>query len=162
MGLLFPIREYKDKVLEKILSSQEIVDLIDDDECKTAPAVGLLYKKVFPYAFIPPTVDEAETYVCIEANVANTKSDTVCDIELIIHVMSHISIMQTDFGTRVDALADAIDDLLNHSRDFGIGKVTPADRYPTSWSLPNYNYVCRKVTYLIKDFNFRYGAGDYV
>lgn len=161
MGLLYPLMDCKDKVIEKILSSQEVVDLIDDQKIKTAPAFGLLYKKVFPYAFVPDTVDATETYICVETNIVNVKSDAICDVELIIHVISHIGIMRTDFGTRVDALADVIDELLNHSRDFGIGKVTPVERYPTSWTLPNYNYVCRKVTYVIKNFNFRRGAGDY-
>lgn len=161
MGLLYPIREYKDKILEKILTSQDIIDLLDDDEFKAAPASGLLYKKVFPYAFVPDTVDVASTFICIEANIANVNTDSICDIELTVLVIAHVDVMRTDFGTRVDVVADKIDDLINHSRDFGIGKVTPLSRYPTSYSLPNYDYVCRKLMYLVKDFNFRYGAGDY-
>lgn len=161
MGVLYPVRVCKDKVLEKILTSQEVVDLIADDKYTEAPAFGLMYRKVYPYACVPDTIDTASTIVCVEGNIADVHSDTVCDIELTILVMSHIGVMKTDFGTRVDAVADAIDDLINHSRDFGIGKVTLIDHYPTSWSLPNYDYVCRKMIYLIKDFNFRYGAGNY-
>lgn len=161
MGLLYPMIECKDRVIEKILSSQAVVDLINDQEFKTAPAYGLLYKKVFPYAFIPDTVDAMETYICVETNIANVKTDSICDVELTIHVLSHVSVMSTDFGTRIDVLADLIDTLINHSREFGIGKATPTERYPTSWSLPNYNYVARKLTYIIKNYNYRHGAGDF-
>lgn len=160
MGLLKPIREYKDKVMEAILSDQRVIDLINDPENLTTPALGLRYRRVFPYAFIPPTTDDAATFVCFEANISNVKSDTICDVELTIFVSSHTRIMQAEGGTRIDVLADAIDDLLNHSRDFGIGKLTPNTRYPTEYNLPNYDYICRKVKYIAKDYNFRHGARD--
>lgn len=161
MGLLAPVKECKDKVIEKILTSQEVVELISDDKFKTAPAPNLLYKKVYPYAYVPDTIDDASAIVCVEANIADVFSDSICNIEITILVMCHVNIMRTDYGTRVDVLADAIDDVINHSRDFGIGKLTPIQHYPTSWSLPNYDYVCRKVVYLSENFNYRHGAGDY-
>lgn len=159
MGLIKPIIVYKDKVMETMLSSQTIVDLIDDPDYKSVPAFGLLYKKVFPYAYIPQTIDSASTLVCVEANIANVKTDTICDVELSIYVMAHTSVMRTDKGARIDVLSDAIDDVLNHSSYFGIGKITPNTRYPTEVSLPNYDYICRKLTYISKDFNYR-GQGS--
>jgi len=158
IGLLYPIREVKDRVVEMILSSQKVVDLIADDKYKTAPAPGLMYRRVFPFVFIPQTVDRASALVCVEANITSVKSDTVCDVELIIVTMCHGDTMRTDFGTRIDALADEIDELFNHSRELGIGRVTPSVRYPTDYSLPNYGYVARKVKYTIPNFNFRFGA----
>lgn len=161
MGLLYPARVCKDKAIECILSSQKIVDLLGDDEFKTAPAPGLLYKKVFPFARIPETIDIAAPYICCETNITNISSDTVCDVELMIFVTCHTSMIQGEFGTLVDMIADEIDNEINHKHGFGIGKVTPSERYPVGYVLPNYNYITRKVVYLFKDFNFRHGAKDY-
>lgn len=161
MGLLYPARVCKDKVIECILSSQKIVDLLGDSEFKTAPAPGLLYKKVFPFARIPETADIADPFICCETNITDIKSDTVCDVELIIFVTCHTTAMRSEFGTRVDMIADEIDNEINHKRGFGIGKLTPSERYPVGYVLPNYNYITRKVVYLLKDFNFRYGGRDY-
>lgn len=159
MGLLYPIREIKDRVIELILSDQTVVDLIADDEYKTAPAPGLMYRRVFPFLYIPETVDRASTLVCVEGNIINMRSDSVATVELIISVMCHADAMRTDFGNRIDALADAIDDLINHTRQNGIGKVIPQQsRYPTRTYLPNYGLVAREVKYEVSNFNFRYGA----
>lgn len=160
MGMLTNICEFKDKLMSLILSDQRVIDLIDDPVYNEAPATGLRYRKVIPYAFIPQTIDEASTLVCFEATVSEVNTDTVCDVNLYIWVITHISVAQTDYGVRADVLADRIDDLVNHMRGFGIGKVTPATRDPVTYSLPNYDYICRQLTYLIKDFNFRYGARD--
>lgn len=161
MGFMEPIIECKDKVIQRILSSDKVVSLITGADDVKLPATSLLYKNVFPYAFLPDTVDEATNYVCVEGNIVNVRSDTAVDIELTIMVLSHVRIMRTDYGTKVDVLSDAIDELINHSRDFGIGKLVPADRYPTKWSIPNYDYVARQMTYYITGFNFRRGSGDY-
>ena len=158
MGLLYPLRALKDRVIELILSSQKIVDLIGDDAYKTAPAPNLLYKKVYPFIYIPDTIHSSSAILCVEANITSVKTDTVCDVELIIATMCHCDIMRTDFGTRIDALADEVDDIINHSREFGIGKIVPSHRYPTDYTLPNYNYVCRKVKYTIPNYNYRYGT----
>ena len=158
MGLLYPIREIKDRVIEMILSDQTVVDLIADDKYKTAPAPDLMYRRVFPFIFVPETVDRASGMVCVEANILTVNTDTTINIELTIVTMCHADTMHTDFGTRIDALADAIDDLINHSREFGIGKIVPSARYPTDTVLPNYGYVCRKVKYTVPNFNFRFGA----
>ena len=154
---MYPIRACKDRVIELVLSSQKVVDLIGDSTYKIAPAPDLLYKKVYPFIYIPDTIDSASAIVCVEANIISVKTDTVCDVELTIATMCHCDIMRTDFGTRIDALADEIDDLINHSREFGIGRIVPSARYPTDYTLPNYNYVCRKVKYTILNYNFRFG-----
>lgn len=155
---MYPVRACKDRVVELVLSSQKIVELIGDNVYKTAPAPGLLYKKVYPFIYIPDTLDSASAIICVEANIISVKTDSVCDIELIIATMCHTDIMRTEFGTRIDALADEVDELINHSREFGIGKLIPSTRYPTDYTLPNYNYVCRKVKYTIPNFNYRSGT----
>lgn len=161
IGLLYPARVCKDKVIERILSSQKIIDLLGDEEYQTAPAPGLLYKKVFPFARIPETTDIATPFICCETNIPAINSDTVCDVELTIFVTCYTNAMRGEFGTIIDMIADEIDNEINHMRGFGIGKLTPATRFPVDYTLPNYNYVSRKMVYLLKDFNFRHGGIDY-
>ena len=158
MGIVTPIRMVKDKLMQKILLSEQVVKLIDDKQYNTVPAIGLKYKKVFPYAYIPQTVDDAGSFICFQANISQVKTDTVCDIQLSVYVLCQCSVIETPQGCRHDLLADAVDDLINHSREFGIGKVTPYYRDPVTTTIPNYDYVCRKLMYTITDFNFRFGA----
>ena len=158
MGLLRPIIVFKDKVMEAILTSEQVVRLIDDPQFNTVPAIGLKYKKVFPYAYVPQMIDDASSIVCFEANISSISSDTVCDVQLNFWILCQCSVIETPEGAREDLLADAVDELVNHSRDFGIGKVTPYYRDPVTYTIPNYDYVCRKLSYTIKDFNFRFGA----
>lgn len=155
MGALFKLRAYKDQLIETIVNQPSIISAITDEEEPSIPATNMIYKNIFPYAYIPETADEAKVFVCIEANVLNANTDAICDIELFVFVICHDSMMRTDFGTRVDAVADAIDDFLSHSEEYGIGKVTLNPRSPIVYTYPNYEFYGRKVSYFIPDFNFR-------
>lgn len=82
MGMLQPLIIFKDKLAEVILSDERIVRLLDDPLCRTVPAIPLKFKNVYPYAYVPNTVDNAKSIICFEATISNVNSDTVCDVNL--------------------------------------------------------------------------------
>ena len=141
----------KEKVLESILATQDIVRLIENKKDVVLPA-------------ILGTQEEAKTFVGFDISLGGAINCAVKTYYLNIWVMSHESLMPvdnkvgetlsiSDRGVRTDILADKLDYLLNGSTDMGFGKleIVGSDVFR-----PAERFSGRNIQYIISGWN-RYG-----
>lgn len=121
--------DYKNQFMEDILTKESIVRLLDDN-IPLADAKQLVNKQVFPYEYIPDTIEHGHTYVCIDVDVQSpsfrsTASKTLFyDPIIYIWVMSHKSkLLLPKGGVRTDRLCSEIAKAINGSMYYGIGKL---------------------------------------
>lgn len=91
---------------------------------KPTPAWGdLIYKNIFPYSYIPDSVEESKSYLTMSVSYRPSgQSFKVGSITL--NTFCHKNLMETNHGClRIDFIVSRIDTVLNSSRDFGIGKL---------------------------------------
>ncbi len=67
--------DYKNKLMEDILTNESIIGLIDDG-LTVADADNLRYNQVFPYEFVPETVEYGKTYICFDVDILNVENKT--------------------------------------------------------------------------------------
>ena len=154
----------KEKVLESILATQDVVRLIENKKDVVLPAFEIRYKQVFPWKKILGTQEEAKTFVGFDISLGGAINCAVKTYYLNIWVMSHESLMPidnkvgemlsiSDRGVRTDILADKLDYLLNGSTDMGFGKleIVGSDVFR-----PAERFSGRNIQYIISGWN-RYG-----
>lgn len=52
--------DYKNRLMEDLLTNQEILRLLDDDCSPAEKPEQLVYQQVFPYEYIPETIEHRE------------------------------------------------------------------------------------------------------
>lgn len=113
---------YKTKLLSLLCNSKDIIDLM---ACGKEIEYGddLVYKQIFPYAYMLDTQTEQTVFICCDVEVPRMgeSNDMFKYSALHVYILVHGSLMQTPNGTRLDLLADKVDRLLSRNRDFGIG-----------------------------------------
>ena len=67
--------DYKNQLMEDLLTTESIVRLLNDD-ISLEDSYKLAYTQVFPYEFIPETVEEAKTFVCFDVDIQESISKT--------------------------------------------------------------------------------------
>ena len=64
--------DYKNQLMNDLLTNEEIVRLLADD-CKPVNDVqDLVYKQVFPYEYIPETIEHGQTFICCVVRTETT------------------------------------------------------------------------------------------
>lgn len=151
--------EYPVKALQKIGTDQTVVSLLTNNpsiDMESDEADEVFEKYLFDYGYVDSTTTEAVAYVCVEAELANIPTATIKDMRLYVRVVCHKEFMDIDpakfkgmIGNRRDNIARYVDNLLNGSDVFGIGKldlkscrVAPA---PTG-------FAARELAYQVADF----------
>lgn len=143
--------DYKNRLMKDLCSNEEVVSLITDKESSVVPNRTLSYTQLFPYEFIPETVDNAQTFVCFDVDIANVTNKTFYVPVLYIWVFTHKSKMRLpNGGVRIDMLASKINELLNGNRFYGLGEL---DLRQVGRFSPITDYQGRVLTYHAKDFN---------
>lgn len=142
--------DYKNKLMEDILTNPEIVKLLDDSvELKNAKQ--LAYTHVFPYEYIPDTVEEAKTFICFDVDVQESINKTFLLPTLYIWVFSHKSKLRLlEGGVQTDKLASEIAKAINGSRFYGLGEL---DLYSVKRFTPVTDYQGKVMTFHAKEFN---------
>lgn len=151
------ISDMKQTVLREILSNEEIVKIVRNSCDVVTPDMELRYTQVYPWAFMPETVEETKVFVTFEVYVPRIINCAVKEFELRIYVMVPHSMMVmdtkvcdslgldwNDCGVRTDVLTDKIDYMLNGSEDMGFGKLELKSSQPFS---PGEKYAGRMLTY---------------
>jgi hypothetical protein len=120
--------DYKDKLMEIICSNEEIVKLITDNENAPVPNYALPYTQVFPFQYVPETVDKCKTFICFDVDLAAIESDQIYTNILYIWIFTHKSKMRLPDGggVRVDKISSAIAEELTGNRRFGLGELKVA------------------------------------
>lgn len=142
--------DYKNKLMEDLLTNPEIVKLLDKDlDFKNAKS--LAYTHVFPYEYIPETVEEAKTFICFDVDVQESINKTFLLPTLYVWVFSHKSkLHMTEGGVLTDKLTSEISKAINGSRFYGLGEL---DLYSVRRFAPVTDYQGKVMTFHAKEFN---------
>ncbi len=146
--------DYKNQLMKDLLTTESIVKLIDEDVAME-DAYSLAYTKVFPYEFVPETVEHGSTYICFEVDVSKVPSKTYYLPLLYIWIFAHKSLMRLPDGNgvRTDRLCEEICKKINGSLNYGLGELefTSAKRFS-----PMTAYNGKLLTFTATDFNRQY------
>lgn len=150
--LLEEFYDYKNQLMEDILTTQSIVDLLGNDTKHTAPARELAYTQVFPYEYIPDTIEHGRTYICFDVDIQKSANQTYYYPIIYVWIFTHKSLMRLipEGGVRVDKIAVEIAKKLNGSLMYGLG---PLDMYSSKRFAPITDYQGKVLTFHATDFN---------
>ena len=130
------LSKYKIEIMKRLCLSKEIQSLILFSESENQ-GKEMMYKNIFPYAFIPDTVTDASTFICFDLEIQRVQNRTFKDINMLFWIFTHQSLMRTDNGIRTDIIANEVDKILNGNKNFGLGtselkkvlRINPAKDY---------------------------------
>ena len=143
--------DYKNQFVQDVITCQRIVSLLTPDEDVRRHPEKLIYTQVFPYEYIPDTVEAAKTFVCCEVDIRRVPSSTYLTPEMYVWVFTHKSNVRVDEGgVRVDMVISEISKIMNGSRMYGLG---PLDLYRVQRFSPIANYTGRIMTFQTSDYN---------
>lgn len=142
--------DYKNQLMEDLLTNKDIVALIDDSvELKNAKK--LVYKQVFPYEYVPTTVEEGKTFICCDVDIQKAVNKTYLLPTLYVWVFTHKSKLRLpEGGVRTDKLVSKIAGAINGSRYYGLGEL---DFYSAKRYAPMTDFQGKVMTFYAKDFN---------
>ena len=153
MGKVSPIVRYKKKLMSAIITSPELVELVNDDYVEDGECVDsdyLIYKQFFPYYYIPETQTETKSYVIMKVNGLGIRGKLYNKVEVYICVMSHQDIMEVKGGTRIDLMGEIVEELFNGRDDFGFGEMELKSDVEVNI---NTTYRGRELRFVVEDFN---------
>lgn len=143
---------YKNELMKTFCCNKEIVQLITDSSDAPVPNYDLSYSQIYPFEFIPETVDEAQTFICFDVDITEVQSKTYYSPVVYVWIFTHKSKLRLpdNKGLRLDNLAVEINKELNGSRYFGLGelKLHSIGRF-----IPIQDYLGRVLTFYATDFN---------
>lgn len=149
--LLDEFFDYKNELMKTLCSNEQVVRLVTDSGKAPVPNYDLAYKQIYPYEFVPETVDDAKTFICFDVDIAEVEDKTFYLPVVYVWILTHKSKMRLiEGGIRTDQLAVEINKELNGSRYFGLGEL---DLYSVGRFSPITDYQGRVLTYSAKDFN---------
>lgn len=148
--LLDEFYDYKNKLMEDLLTSPVLVPLINED-MTVENARDLAYTQVFPFEFIPETAQEGKTYICFDVDIQSVDGKTFLNPVLYIWVFSHKSRLRLpEGGVRTDKICSEIDGIINGSRRYGLGEL---NLFAVRRFAPMTDYQGKCMTFHAKDFN---------
>lgn len=151
--------DYKNQFFEDVLTNEKLVKLINEE--KTLETAGdLIYTQLYPYEYIPETVEHGYTFVCCEVDVQSGMSKVNNSVRLIykpvlsIWVLVHKSKLRLpEGGVRFDAICSEIADTINESLYYGIKGLKLYSVKPFS---PATDYKGKVMTFVAEDINWFY------
>lgn len=129
---------------------------------------------IFDHDFVDDTVKEKKTFVFVDVDIPSVHKNIFMDFNLYVFVFTDKSLVRlnqwssptsqevkemgyfaTDnYGNRIDALCDCIDETLNENEKiYGLGDVTPNPRNHLSTYRPNNQYYGKCLSYHITNYN---------
>lgn len=143
--------DYKTRLMEDLLTDEEIVALIDEPGRYRDNPAGLVYTQVFPYEYVPDVTEHGKTFVCCEVDIKDVESKTFLLPAIYIWVFSHKSEMRLpEGGVRTDKLCSKIVEKINGSWFYGLGELELKSARRFS---PISQYQGRALTFYARDFN---------
>lgn len=151
--------DYKNTLMEDLLTNEEIIHLLDE-KVSIENAASLMYKLVFPYEYVPETVEFGDTYICADVDIQRTANKTYLSPILYVWVFTHKSKLRLPKGgIRVDKLCSEIAKAINGSRKYGLGELELAS---VKRFAPMTDFQGKVLTFNAKDFNRQYNPSKYV
>lgn len=147
--------DYKNRLMEDLLTNQSIVSLIKQG-VKVEDAASLAYTQVFPCEYIPETVQGGETYVCFDVDIQSVSNKTFLIPALYVWVFTHRSNLRLpEGGVRTDKLCSEICEAINGSRYYGLGEL---NLYSVKRFAPMTDYQGKVMTFYTKEFNRQFNG----
>lgn len=149
--LLDEFFDYKNELMKTLCSNERIVRLVTDSSSAPVPNYKLAYKQIFPYEFVPETVDDGTTFICFDVDIAEVQDKTFYMPVVYVWVFTHKSKLRlSEGGVRVDQMAVEVNKELGGSRYFGLGEL---ELFSVGRFSPAPDYLGRVLTYSARDFN---------
>ena len=63
--------DYKNQLMKELCCNENIVRLITDRKDSDVPNHTLAYSQIFPFEFVPETVDNGQTFICFDVDIAD-------------------------------------------------------------------------------------------
>ena len=144
----------KDRVIEKLIGSQEIVDLLMPEKPEEFIPEDLINNGIYNYYRVPKLEEESNTFITVVEEIPRLvyDNDVVKDKKITVTIISHDDNMKVK-GTRTnrnDLLGAKIDELLNKSEDLGIGY---AKLFYSTEGVLDTGHPFRSEVFAIQDFN---------
>lgn len=147
--------DYKNQLMKDLLTHESIVSLIKQD-IDMKDAINLAYSQVFPYEYVPKTVQDGDTYICFDVDIQNVSSKTFLTPTLYIWVFAHRSKLRLpEGGVRTDKLCSEICEVINGSRYYGLGEL---NLYSVKRFAPMTDYQGKVMTFYAKEFNRQFNG----
>lgn len=152
MAYLEEFTEYKQTLMQALCTSQSVVNLMKlDSDPATITGKDMRYNRIYPYNYVPLTIEKAQTFICFTVTAPNVKDNLIAELRLTVYVFTHQDLMRTDNGIRTDLLVSEIDKLLNGSTKYGLGKVSL--KCCDVMQVPCQGYSGLFSVYSVKDFS---------
>ena len=143
--------DYKNRLVADMVTNPEIVSLLRDDAVENYDPSTLVYTQIFPFEYVPETLEHGQTYICCDVDVQKTSSKTFLSPVIYVWVFTHKSKLRLDKGgVRVDKLCSEIAKTLNGSRYYGLGEL---DLYSVKRFSRITDYQGKVMMFVAKDFN---------
>lgn len=124
------IRQFKNKIMSELSQDDEIISALglnpeeDPDD--------LVWHRLFPHYFVPQTESEVRTYILVEIDIperrtryGSSDSNIWVHPTIVFYVLTHQEDMHMNMagesGTRMDYLAELIEEKYEGRQDFGAG-----------------------------------------
>lgn len=141
---------YKNQLMEDLLTEPNIVKLINEN-VSMEDAASLVYTQVFPYEYVPDTVEHGLTFVCSDVDIVASPTKTYYNPTLYVWIFTHKSLLRLpEGGVRTDKLAHEIAKKLNGSRFYGLGEL---DLRSVKRFAPMMDYQGKVLIFDATDFN---------
>lgn len=151
--------DYKNKLMEDLLTNETIVHLVDDD-IPFEDAASLAYSKIYPCEYVPDTVEHGNTYVCFDVDIQSAANKTFLYPILYIWLFTHRSKLRVpEGGLRIDRLCSEICKTINGSREYGLGELS---LYGVKRFAPMTDFNGKVMTFMAKDFNRQFDGAKFV
>ena len=142
--------DYKNRLMEDLLTNEAIVRLINENT-DLEHAGSLAYTQVFPCEYVPETAQEGKTYICFDVDIQKAVNKTYLLPTMYIWVFTHRSKLRLpEGGVRTDALCEEIANAINGSRYYGLGEL---DLYSVKRFAPMTDYQGKVMTFFATDLN---------
>lgn len=151
--------DYKNQLMEDLLTNEAIVNLIEDGT-PLEDAKSFAYRRVFPYEYVPETIQDGKTFICFDVDIQRAQDKTFLYPILYVWVFTHKSLLRLPDGggVRTDKLCSEICKQINGSREYGLGEL---NLYTIKRFAPMTDFQGKVVTFTMKEFNRKYDPNRY-
>lgn len=147
---LFEFYDYKNKLMEDILTSEPIVKLLGDD-IDMRDAESLAYTQIFPYEYVPETIQDGKTYICFDVDIQSAENNFTYYPIIYVWVLTHKSRLRLPGGgVRPDMICAEIAKKINGSMEYGMGRLM---LYSARRFAPMMDYQGKVLTFKTTDIN---------
>ena len=115
---------YKNIVMQKLLESNILTELVDVEGEYAGHEEDLLYKRIYPYEYIPDIIEETGCYILFDIDVElNRRNKTFNKFNLFIYTLAHVNTMRTPTGLRPDLMVTEIEKIFEGFSILGVGEM---------------------------------------